>query len=272
MTGPPSNFDNRSLDSLSRFHTQDMVVSSQFSSPSKDPSSNRHSQITSYRGNHEFRHRSDPLEYVQGERSTYPQQQSAAPYAQHQIWFPTADIDMTVDYSNARQVKSADPHQSPSFPPQPIEFYDKNGPFYGFTNFSPHPVYYHGKEYPTSEHLFQSFKFVHKPNLAEHIRTCDRRPSKAFSEARRFQAEVRPDWKYASLRAMDVALWHKFNQHPDLKAQLLNTGTADLVEKSDVDDFWGVGKDGNGRNELGKALERLRDQLRTVPSSPPFLS
>ena len=41
---------------------------------------------------------------------------------------------------------------------QRILFYHKNDPYYGFTNFSPHPVLYKGKEYPTSEHLFQSFK------------------------------------------------------------------------------------------------------------------
>ena len=39
-----------------------------------------------------------------------------------------------------------------------ILFYHKHEPHYGFTNFSSHPVLYGGKEYPTSEHLFQSFK------------------------------------------------------------------------------------------------------------------
>jgi diaminohydroxyphosphoribosylaminopyrimidine deaminase/5-amino-6-(5-phosphoribosylamino)uracil reductase len=39
-----------------------------------------------------------------------------------------------------------------------IYFYHKQDPHYGFTNFSAHPVNYKGKEYPTSEHLFQSFK------------------------------------------------------------------------------------------------------------------
>ena len=39
-----------------------------------------------------------------------------------------------------------------------ILFYHKDQPYYGFTNFSPHPVIYEGKKYPTSEHLFQSFK------------------------------------------------------------------------------------------------------------------
>lgn len=39
-----------------------------------------------------------------------------------------------------------------------ILFYHRHDPHYGFTNFSPHPVIYQGKRYPTSEHLFQSFK------------------------------------------------------------------------------------------------------------------
>ena len=39
-----------------------------------------------------------------------------------------------------------------------ILFYNKNEPYYGFTNFSPHSVVYQGKRYPTSEHLFQSLK------------------------------------------------------------------------------------------------------------------
>ncbi len=39
-----------------------------------------------------------------------------------------------------------------------ILFYHRTDPYYGFTNFSPHPVKYDGKEYPTAEHLLQAFK------------------------------------------------------------------------------------------------------------------
>ena len=39
-----------------------------------------------------------------------------------------------------------------------ILFYHKHEPHYGFTNFSTHSVVYQGRTYPTSEHLFQSFK------------------------------------------------------------------------------------------------------------------
>ncbi|KAF9533960.1 hypothetical protein CPB83DRAFT_756646 [Crepidotus variabilis] len=121
-------------------------------------------------------------------------------------------------------------HASPK-PRGRILFYHRQDPHYGFTNFSAHPVIYNGRRYPTSEHLFQSFKFQeHRPNLAEHIRTCSERPSVAFSEARRFQPEVRPDWKNVNIEKMDITLYHKFTQHPDLKGELLATGDAELVE------------------------------------------
>lgn len=42
--------------------------------------------------------------------------------------------------------------------PRRIYFYHKTDPYYGFTNFSDHPVVFNGQRYPTSEHLFQSLK------------------------------------------------------------------------------------------------------------------
>ncbi|KAK1231542.1 hypothetical protein PQX77_005334 [Marasmius sp. AFHP31] len=143
-----------------------------------------------------------------------------------------------------------------------VLFYHKHNPHYGFTNFSSHPVFYNGKRFPTSEHLFQSFKFEHKPALVEHIRTFSERPSDAFSEARRLQNEVRSDWLDVNIEKMRIAVELKFTQHPDLKQELLSTGNAELIEDSDKDAFWGVGPDGRGRNELGKALEWLRARFR----------
>jgi diaminohydroxyphosphoribosylaminopyrimidine deaminase/5-amino-6-(5-phosphoribosylamino)uracil reductase len=65
-----------------------------------------------------------------------------------------------------------------------------------------------------------------------------------------------------NIQKMDVTLWHKFMQHLDLKEELLATGNAELIEDSDKDAFWGWGADRKGENQLGKALERLRDKLR----------
>ncbi|KAL1705169.1 hypothetical protein EV121DRAFT_258872 [Schizophyllum commune] len=150
--------------------------------------------------------------------------------------------------------------------PRPqIFFYDRDKPHYGFTNFSPHPVKYKDAVYPTSEHLFQAFKFMeHQPRLAEHIRRQPR-PRDALSEARRFDHEKRRDWFKVNIDKMDEALYLKFTQHKDLQDELLSTGNAELIDHtqdSPVDAFWGIGKDGRGRNELGKALGRLRKKLR----------
>ncbi|KAJ7170841.1 swarming motility protein YbiA [Mycena crocata] len=62
---------------------------------------------------------------------------------------------------------------------------------------------------------------------------------------------------------MNIAFWHKFTQHEALKQELLGTGDAELIENSAKDAFWCTSKDGQERNELGKALERLRTTLQT---------
>ncbi|KAG8903472.1 hypothetical protein FRB99_003250 [Tulasnella sp. 403] len=119
--------------------------------------------------------------------------------------------------------------------PTVIKFYERGQPYFNFTNFSPHPVEYRGKTYPTSEHLFQALKFLdHRPQLAEHIRLASGsdRPRVAFNEARRFAPEVRKDWHSVNLQMMDMVLELKFKQHKSLKKELLSTGNAYLIEAS----------------------------------------
>jgi len=69
------------------------------------------------------------------------------------------------------------------------------------------------------------------------------------------------------MNKMEETLELKFGQHLDLQEELLATGDAELIENSDKDDFWGVGANKQGRNELGRALERLRARLREMKSS-----
>lgn len=144
-----------------------------------------------------------------------------------------------------------------------IFFYDKHKPFYEFTNFSPNKVQYEGKVYPTSEHLFQSFKFTgsHR-HLAEKIRLCGDNPSTAFNEAQRLKQYVRHDWFNKNIEKMEKAIRCKFEQDDRLKVLLLTTGNAYIVEDSPTDYFWGIGATRTGRNELGEALVRLREEFR----------
>ncbi|KAJ3902766.1 hypothetical protein F5879DRAFT_804812 [Lentinula edodes] len=135
-------------------------------------------------------------------------------------------------------------------------------PHFGFTNFSRHGVVFEGKRYPTGEHLFQAFKFIdYRPLIADHIRTFSDLPRIARTEAHKLQAEQRVDWKEVEIEKMELMLYLKFTQHDELIEELVSTGDAELIENSDTDSFWGNGPDGHGRNEFGKALERLRVYL-----------
>ena len=65
---------------------------------------------------------------------------------------------------------------------------------------------------------------------------------------------------------MEEALYLKFRQHPELRSLLMGTGNAELVYAETKDSFWGEGRSGEGKNELGKALVRVRDKLRAEGS------
>jgi len=209
--------------------------------------------------------------------SDTPQSTSAARRARPATQYYSAPSNLKLPSPGVQDDGESEAYYPPlTAPPEPvgssvapfqrrerISFYNKHEPYYEFTNFSPHDVVYAGKRYPTSEHLFQSFKFLDsQPAIAEHIRKCGDRPSAVFDEAHRHQKWVRSDWRQVNVEKMEATLRLKFTQHTDLKALLLGTGNAELVENSPKDFFWGIGADGSGRNELGKALERVRDELR----------
>jgi ribA/ribD-fused uncharacterized protein len=60
---------------------------------------------------------------------------------------------------------------------------------------------------------------------------------------------------------MEQAVTAKFEQNPALRALLLATGDAPLVEASPRDSYWGAGADGKGQNQLGQILQRVRATL-----------
>jgi ribA/ribD-fused uncharacterized protein len=80
---------------------------------------------------------------------------------------------------------------------------------------------------------------------------------------------LRRDWESVKEQVMLEALRAKFTQHDDLKAILLGTGDAVLVEHTAKDSYWGDGGDGSGKNRLGQLLMRVRDELRAESKQPP---
>ena len=73
---------------------------------------------------------------------------------------------------------------------------------------------------------------------------------------------LRKDWESVKDQVMHEAVRAKFTQHADLRAILLGTGAAEIVEHTENDAYWGDGGDGSGKNRLGRILMRVREALR----------
>jgi ribA/ribD-fused uncharacterized protein len=143
-----------------------------------------------------------------------------------------------------------------------INFYSTSGEYGCFSNFSRHPIFLKGKRWPTSEHYFQAQKFAGEPD-EEEVRLANK-PMLAASMGRDRKRPLRRDWEGAKENVMLDALRAKFTQHDDLKAILLGTGDAKLVEHTANDSYWGDGGDGSGKNRLGQLLMKVRDELRAT--------
>ena len=140
-----------------------------------------------------------------------------------------------------------------------INFYGASDKFGQFSNFAQCPIKLDGEQWPTSEHYFQAQKFDDKA-YQQKIRTT-RSPMQAARLGRDRKQKLRPDWESAKIGIMRKAVTAKFTQHEDLRALLLSTGDAKLVEHNENDAYWGDGGDGSGQNMLGRILMQVREEL-----------
>lgn len=120
-------------------------------------------------------------------------------------------------------------------------------------NFAYSPIIINGLEYKTVEHFYQANKFT--GNQYEAIRLTET-PDEAKKLAHSFEYDE-DDWNKRKDEIMMIALLAKFDQHPDLRSQLLNTGNFKLVEDSQKDMCWGGAREGS-YNRLGEMLEEVR--------------
>lgn len=145
-----------------------------------------------------------------------------------------------------------------------IYFYvEREQPYGCFSNFSAHGFVLDELYWPTSEHYFQAQKFVGTPYV-EKIRQR-KTPKDAANLGRDRTLPLRSDWELVKDDVMQAAVLRKFQTHDDIRAILLDTGEAHLVENSPIDYYWGCGKDGSGQNKLGQILMAVREILRDHP-------
>ena len=144
--------------------------------------------------------------------------------------------------------------------PDAVYFQSRGFPEFRFmSNFHVAPIEIDGRTFSTVEHYYQAKKATNDQDF-DYIAT-------GFSpgEARRRGRAIKPHelWDSAKLGVMEKACRAKFAQHPDLGKMLLETGDLELVEYAPWGDtFWGVDKNYEGQNNLGKILMGIREELK----------
>ena len=138
------------------------------------------------------------------------------------------------------------------------------GDYAFLSNFYPCTVEYEGMEYPSAEHAFQAAKTLD----LEKRKSFSAYPSPAAAKRGGRRVKLRPDWEEVKIGIMKEIVRDKFTRNAsdmDMKKALLLTGEAYLEEGNNHNDrFWGAVK-GVGRNELGKILMEVRDELKGQP-------
>jgi len=140
-----------------------------------------------------------------------------------------------------------------------INFYEKSAPFYELTNFYESPMTIDGIQFPTSEHYFQSQKFLHL-SLGEFIKSL-KNPFEAveFGLNPIFHIFTVNNWNAVRTNLLQIAVYEKA-KHPNIIKVLLNTNNLPLVYLSPNDQYWGVTPTG-GDNHLGKLWEEIRKNV-----------
>ena len=130
--------------------------------------------------------------------------------------------------------------------------------YYFLSNFYHVDVEYDGIVYKNTEAAFQAQKVL---DDNEKLLFSDLYPREAKKLGRR--VKLRKDWNDVKDNYMYEICKPKFTQHEDLAEKLLETGDEELVEGNTWNDtYWGV-CNGKGKNQLGKTLMRIREELRS---------
>ena len=128
--------------------------------------------------------------------------------------------------------------------------------YFFLSNFYHCTITYKGITYSTSEAAYQAQKTL---DNEERLRISKLEPELAKEEGRKLK--IREDWEEVKVNEMYEILKIKFTTNPSLAQRLLDTGNEELIEGNDWNDsFWGVCK-GQGKNNLGKILMRIRKEL-----------
>lgn len=130
------------------------------------------------------------------------------------------------------------------------------GDYRWLSNFWPVDIVLDGNTYPSVEHAYVAAK--RKDPAFRRAVLNAKTPGAAKRLGR--NCIVRSDWPSVKLQFMEAFLRQKFAD-PELRALLVATGTANIVEGNNWRDrYWGVYQ-GEGQNHLGRLIMKIRSEL-----------
>lgn len=126
---------------------------------------------------------------------------------------------------------------------------------------SMHPFVLEDTEWRTAEHYYQSSKMRNRGYAARIASQTS--AMAAHNMGNSWWRCKRRDFRSVRIVLMTRALYSKARQHPEIADYLTQTGSQLLVETSQYDLFWGIGRDQRGQNHLGKIWMDVREKMRT---------
>ncbi len=150
-----------------------------------------------------------------------------------------------------------------------IEFTKVDLPYGWLGNMYASPIQFEGKEWLTTEALFQALRYDSE-EIREAIRK-EKSPMGAKMKAKSFKSQMRVvPMGEEDVDNMKKVVRMKFKQHTILKSKLIITGEHILVENignrnGERHLFWGMKKVNGewiGNNMMGKILMEIRDEMK----------
>ena len=127
-------------------------------------------------------------------------------------------------------------------------------------NFSAFGLNMDGIYFKTGEHAFQYLKYKDK-KICEEIINCNS-PYEARILGGKYKSERISNWKEVKYDYLEKVFKLKLEQNQMVKDALYKTKDYDIYEYCiDEDTEWGVDKNGNGENKLGKTWMKIRDEM-----------
>jgi ribA/ribD-fused uncharacterized protein len=140
-------------------------------------------------------------------------------------------------------------------------YFKKEDPDYGFmSNFAEGHGFFDdaGFWWETSEHYYQAMKSVIDEEQ-QYVRSA---PDAFHAKKRGGEINITTDWSYRKITVMRKVLEYKFAKGTEAAGLLEATGIDYLVEWAPWGDvFWGVDKQKQGQNWLGRLLMEQREKL-----------